>query len=132
MSLYEKAWQAMAARIAAAAGAANRDPATIRVLAVSKTVPAEAIRAAYALGQRAFGENYVQEASAKMAGLSDLAAIEWHLIGPLQSNKARPAATHFAWVQTIDRIEIAERLAAARGSGLAPLNVCGQVNISGD
>jgi pyridoxal phosphate enzyme (YggS family) len=132
MTLYEKAWQAMAARIAAAARAASRDPGTIRVLAVSKTLPAEAIRAAYALGQRAFGENYVQEASAKMAPLSDLGSIEWHLIGPLQSNKARPAATHFAWVQTVDRIEIAERLAAARGSALAPLNVCVQVNISGE
>jgi pyridoxal phosphate enzyme (YggS family) len=132
MTLYEKAWQAMAARVAAAARAASRDPATIRVLAVSKSVPAESIRAAYALGQRAFGENYVQEASSKMVALSDLASIEWHLIGPLQSNKARPAATHFAWVQTVDRIEIAQRLAAARGGACTPLNVCVQVNISGE
>ncbi len=130
MSLYEKAWQAVTARIAVAARAARRDPATIRVLAVTKSVPAESIRAAYALGQRAFGENYVQEASSKMAALSDLASIEWHLIGPLQSNKARPAAAHFAWVQTVNRVEIAERLAAARDSALAPLNVCVQVNIS--
>jgi pyridoxal phosphate enzyme (YggS family) len=132
MSLYEKAWQAVAVRIAAAAQAASRDPASIRVLAVSKTVPGEAIRAAYTLGQRAFGENYVQEASTKMATLSDLAAIEWHLIGPLQSNKARLAAANFAWVQTVDRARIAERLAAARGGALAPLNICVQVNISGE
>jgi PLP dependent protein len=132
MSLYEKAWQAIAARVAAAARAASRDPATIRVLAASKSVPSEAIRAAYALGQRAFGENYVQEASTKMAALSDLAAIEWHLIGPLQGNKARSAAANFAWVQTVDRAQIAERLAAARDSALAPLNVCVQVNISGE
>jgi PLP dependent protein len=132
MSLYEKAWQAVGARIAAAAQAAGRDPGSIRVLAVSKTIPGEAIRAAYALGQRAFGENYVQEASTKMATLSDLAAIEWHLIGPLQGNKTRLAAASFAWVQTIDREQIAERLAAARGGGLPPLNVCVQVNISGE
>jgi pyridoxal phosphate enzyme (YggS family) len=122
----------MAARIAAAARGAGRDPATVRVLAVSKTVPAQAIRAAYGLGQRAFGENYVQEASTKMAALSDLGSIEWHLIGSLQSNKARPAAAHFGWVQTVDRIQIAERLAEARGDALAPLNVCVQVNISGE
>lgn len=132
MSLYEKAWQAVAARVAEAARAASRDPATIRVVAVSKTVPAEAIREAYASGQRAFGENYVQEAGTKMAALSDLAAIEWHLIGPLQANKARPAAANFGWVQTIDRVSIAERLQQARASGLAPLNVCVQVNISGE
>jgi len=82
MSLYEKAWQAMQQRIARAAGAAGRDPATIRLLAVSKSMPAEAIRAVHALGQRAFGENYVQEATAKMTALADLRDIEWHLIGP--------------------------------------------------
>jgi len=132
MTLYEKAWQAVGARVAAAAVAAGRDPRTIRVLAVSKTVPVEAVHAAYALGQRAFGENYVQEAIAKIATLSDLASIEWHLIGPLQGNKARLAAANFAWVQTVDRLQIAERLAAARGSELPPLNVCVQVNISGE
>jgi PLP dependent protein len=132
MSPYEKAWQAVAARVAAAAEAAGRDPGTIRVLAVSKTVPIEAIRGAYALGQRAFGENYVQEATGKIATLSDLDAIEWHLIGPLQGNKARLAAANFGWVQTVDRLQIAERLAAARGSELPPLNVCVQVNISGE
>jgi pyridoxal phosphate enzyme (YggS family) len=132
MSLYEKAWQAVEARVAAAARAAGRDPGSIRVLAVSKTVRVEAIRAAYALGQRAFGENYVQEATSKMAMLSDLAAIECHLIGPLQGNKARQAAATFAWVQTIDRLPIAERLAAARGGERPPLDVCVQVNISGE
>jgi hypothetical protein len=132
MTLYEKAWQAVGARIVAAARAAGRDPGAIEVLAVSKTVPGEAIRAAYALGQRAFGENYVQEATAKMAMLSDLTAIEWHLIGPLQGNKARLAAGSFAWVQTVDRPAIAERLAAARGGELPPLNVCIQVNISAE
>ena len=132
MTLYEKAWQAVGARVAAAAKAVGRDPGSIKVLAVSKSVPSEGIRAAYALGQRAFGENYVQEANAKMATLSDLGAIEWHLIGPLQSNKARLAAARFAWVLTIDRLQIAERLAAARNGELPPLNVCVQVNISGE
>ena len=132
MSLYEKAWQAVEARVAAAARAAGRDPGSIRVLAVSKTVPIEAIRAAHALGQRAFGENYVQEAIGKIATLSALDGIEWHLIGPLQSNKARAAALNFSWVQSVDRLQIAERLAAARGNELPPLNVCVQVNISGE
>jgi PLP dependent protein len=132
MSLYEKAWQAVTARVAGAARAAGRDPASIRVLAVSKTFPVEAIREADTLGQRAFGENYVQEACAKMAALRDLAAIEWHLIGPLQGNKARLAAANFEWVETIDRAQIAERLEAMRGRELPPLNVCVQVNISGE
>jgi PLP dependent protein len=132
MSPYEKAWQAVMARVAGAARAAGRDPGSVRVLAVSKTFSAEAIRAVYALGQRAFGENYVQEARAKMAALSDLAAIEWHLIGALQGNKARLAAANFAWVETIDRAQIAERLETMRGRELPPLNVCIQVNISGE
>ena len=131
MSLDEKAWQDIRLRIVAAAEAANRDPASIRVLAVSKSFPAESIRAAYAIGQRAFGENYVREAEAKIAALSGLPGIEWHLIGPLQSNKARAAGRSFAWVETIDRQPIAQRLATAR-DGLDPLNVCIQVNISGE
>jgi pyridoxal phosphate enzyme (YggS family) len=98
----------------------------------SKAQSAASVRAAYALGQRAFGENYVQEAIAKAKILSDLAGIEWHLIGPLQSNKARMAAASFAWVQSVDRLKIAERLAAARDAQMAPLNVCVQVNISGE
>jgi hypothetical protein len=132
MSLDEKAWQDIRLRIVAAANAANRDPAAIRVLAVSKTFPVESIRAAYAIGQRAFGENYVREAEAKIAALSALPDIEWHLIGRLQSNKARAAGRGFAWVETVDRYTIAERLSAARDTTLASLNVCIQVNISGE
>ena len=132
MSLDEKAWQAVRSRIALAAGRAGRDPATVGLLAVSKAQPAGAVRAAYALGQRAFGENYVQEASRKAGLLSDLPNIEWHLIGPLQSNKTRLAAALFGWVQSIDRLKVAERLSAARDAHAAPLNVCVQVNISGE
>ncbi len=132
MSPYEKAWQAVQERIARAAGAAGRDPATIRLLAVSKSMPADAIRAVHALGQRAFGENYVQEAAAKMSALADLADIEWHLIGPLQGNKARAAAAHFAWVESVDRLAIAERLSATRDAQQPPLDICVQVNISAE
>lgn len=128
----EKAWQAVASRIAEAAARVGRDPATVRLLAVSKGQPAEKIRAAYALGQRAFGENYVQEAIAKAAGLADLADIEWHMIGPLQSNKTRVAAERFAWVQTVDRLKVGERLSSARDAHLPPLSVCVQVNISAE
>jgi hypothetical protein len=129
---YEKAWQDVAARIDRAARTHGRDPAGVRLVAVSKTFPAEAIRAVHALGQRDFGENYVQEAAAKMASLADLADIEWHLIGPLQSNKAAIAASRFGWVQTVDRAKIATRLAAARPDHMAPLSVCVQVNASGE
>ena len=132
MSLDEKAWQAVRSRIALAARDAGRDPATVGLLAVTKGQPVEAVRAGYAMGQRAFGENYVQEALRKAELVSDLPGIEWHLIGPLQSNKARAAATLFAWVQTVDRLRIAERLSAAREAQSPPLNVCVQVNISGE
>lgn len=133
MSPYENAWQALRSRITTSSLAVGRDPAAIRLLAVSKGFPAEVVRAAYTVGQRAFGENYVQEALTKIRALAaELQDIEWHLIGPLQSNKARDAASHFAWVQTIDRPEIAERLSAARHAHLPPLNVCVQVNISGE
>jgi len=132
MSPEEKAWQAVAARIAQAAARFGRDPATVRLLAVSKGQAPDKIRAAYALGQRAFGENYVQEAIAKAADLADLGDIEWHMIGPLQSNKTRVAAERFAWVQTVDRLKIGERLSAARDAHLPPLNVCVQVNISAE
>ena len=132
MSLYENAWQAVRDRIAKAARAVGRDPSSIRLLAVSKSMPAEAIRAAYALGQRAFGENYVQEATAKMSALADLPGIEWHLIGPLQGNKARAAAARFAWVESVERLAIAERLSATRDARQPPLAVCVQVNISGE
>jgi pyridoxal phosphate enzyme (YggS family) len=129
---YEKAWQEVVTRIGRAARACGRDPADVRLVAVSKTFPAEAIRAVHALGQRDFGENYVQEAAVKMASLSDLAGIEWHLIGPLQSNKAGIAGSRFAWVQTVDREKIAVRLSAARPGDGPPLSVCIQVNASGE
>ncbi len=132
MALYEKPWQAVNARIAAAARAAGRDPASVRLLAVSKTFPPAAIRAVRGLGQTAFGENYVQEAVSKMDALADLSDVEWHLIGPLQGNKARAAAVRFAWVHTIDRDRIAQRLSAARPDSMPPLNVCVQVNASGE
>lgn len=132
MSLDEKAWQAVRSRIALAARRAGRDPAGVTLLAVSKGQPVAAVGDAYALGQRAFGENYVQEAIAKAGLLGAAPGIEWHLIGPLQSNKARAAAACFAWVQSIDRISIAERLAAARAGQAPPLNLCVQVNISGE
>jgi PLP dependent protein len=129
MSLDPKAWQDVHTRIAAAARAAGRDPAQVRLLAVTKSFPPEAVRAAYALGQRAFGENYVQEATAKMQALADLPDLEWHLIGPLQRNKTRLAGEAFSWIETIARLDIAERLSAARNA-MPPLGVCIQVNIS--
>lgn len=132
MFLYEKAWQGVMARIAQAAREAGRDPATVRLLAVGKTFPPEALRAVHALGQRDFGENYVQEGALKIDALADLPDIEWHLIGTLQSNKAGMAARRFGWVQTIDRMKIAERLAEARPADAARLNVCVEVNVSGE
>jgi len=116
-------------RIATACQATGRRPQEISLLAVSKTFGPDAVRAAYAAGQRAFGENYVQEALGKIAALADLPDIAWHCIGPLQSNKTRPVAEHCGWVHTIDRLKIAERLAAQRPAGLGPLNVCIQVNV---
>ena len=132
MVRYESAWQATLARLAAAARAAGRDPRGVRLLAVSKTVAPAAVRALHAVGQRAFGENYVQEAAAKRAELADLPDLTWHLIGPLQSNKARLAAETFDWVETVDRLRIAERLAAARDPRRGPLQVLVQVNASGE
>jgi PLP dependent protein len=132
MSQYEKAWQEVMARITRAAALVGRSPESVRLLAVSKTFPPEAVRAVHALGQRAFGENYVQEGLAKMDALADLAGVEWHLIGPLQSNKTGPVAERFDWVHTVDREKIAVRLSAARPCGAPPLNVCVQVNISGE
>jgi len=104
---------------------------SVTLLVVSKTQPAQAVREAVAAGQRAFGENYVQEALDKMAALADLRGqIEWHLIGPLQSNKTRAAAEAFDWVHTVDRLKIAQRLSEQRPPQLPPLNVCLQVNVS--
>ena len=114
-----------------AAIVAQRDPASVHLLAVSKTFPESAIRAAYAAGQRAFGENYLQESLLKIAALKDL-AIEWHCIGPIQSNKTRDIAENFAWVHGVERLKIAERLSAQRPHNLPPLNICLQVNVSGE
>lgn len=121
--------QAVEARIGRAARAAGRDPAAVTLLAVSKTHSLSRVREAAAAGQGAFGENYVQEALEKIGALPGL---EWHLIGPLQSNKTRPAAEHFAWVQTVQSEKIARRLSGQRPAGLPPLNVLVQVNASGE
>jgi pyridoxal phosphate enzyme (YggS family) len=118
-------------RIASACTLAERDPAGVRLLAVSKTFPAEAVRAAHAAGQTAFGENYVQEGVAKAVELAEL-GLEWHFIGPIQSNKTRPIAEHFAWVHGIERLKIAQRLSEQRPAHLPDLQVCLQVNISGE
>ena len=120
------------ARIAKACAHAGRDAAHVQLLAVSKTFGPDAVRAAHAAGQRAFGENYVQEALDKIAALADLRAeLEWHCIGPLQSNKTRPVAEHFDWVHSVDRLKIAERLSAQRPAHLPPLQLCLQVNVDG-
>lgn len=119
------------ARIVRAEKAADRTPGSVRLLAVSKLHPAAAVRQAHAAGQNAFGENYVQEGLAKMAELADL-PLEWHLIGPLQSNKTREVAEHFDWVQSVDREKIARRLSEQRPAGLPPLQVCLQVNIDAE
>ncbi|WP_298597488.1 YggS family pyridoxal phosphate-dependent enzyme [Zoogloea sp.] len=118
-------------RIARAAEAAGRNAAEVRLLAVSKTWPADRVREAAAAGQRAFGENYVQEGAEKVDALAAL-GLEWHFIGPLQSNKTRLVANRFAWVHSIDRLKIAERLSAQRDVHLPPLEVCIQVNVSGE
>ncbi|MGG5287855.1 YggS family pyridoxal phosphate-dependent enzyme [Pseudomonas shirazensis] len=122
---------ALAARIDSAAQACGRDPASIRLLAVSKTKPAAAVREAYAAGVRDVGENYLQEALAKQDELTDL-ALTWHFIGPIQSNKTRAIAEHFAWVHSVDRLKIAQRLSEQRPTELPPLNICLQVNVSGE
>ena len=123
--------QAVRARIAAACAGAGRAAESVQLLAVSKTWPAASVREAVAAGQRAFGENYVQEAVAKAAELGD-SGLEWHFIGPLQGNKTKPVAENFAWVHSVERLKIAERLAAQRPAGLPALQVCLQVNISGE
>jgi pyridoxal phosphate enzyme (YggS family) len=109
----------------------GRDPASVRLVAVSKTKPASAVREAYEAGQRAFGENQLQDAQAKVDALAGL-GIEWHFIGPVQSNKTRPIAADFAWVHTIDRLKVARRLNDQRPADAQPLQVCVQVNVSGE
>ncbi len=117
------------ARIHQAAASAGRNPQTVQLIAVSKTQPAQALREAYTWGQRAFGENYLQEALDKQAQLADLVDLAWHFIGPIQSNKTRPIAEHFDWVHSVDRLKIAQRLHEQRPAEKPPLNICVQVNI---
>lgn len=118
-------------RIRTASLEAQRDPASVGLLAVSKTKPSSALREAYAAGLRNFGENYLQEALGKQAELADL-PLCWHFIGPIQSNKTRAIAENFAWVHSVDRLKIAQRLSEQRPEGLEPLNICIQVNVSGE
>jgi hypothetical protein len=123
--------QAVKTRIAAACVAAGRPHNAVQLLVVSKTFPGSAVREAFTAGARAFGENYVQEGLAKIGELIDLRGqIEWHLIGPLQSNKSKPVAEQFDWVHSVDRLKIAQRLSEQRPPQLPPLNVCLQVNVS--
>jgi hypothetical protein len=125
--------QAVRDRIASACAGAGRPVQAVTLLAVSKTFGADAVREAAAAGQAAFGENYVQEALDKIAALADLRPqLQWHLIGPLQSNKTRVVAEAFDWVHSVDRLKIAQRLSEQRPVGLPPLQLCLQVNISGE
>ncbi|MES2899665.1 MAG: YggS family pyridoxal phosphate-dependent enzyme [Pseudomonadota bacterium] len=135
MSTIAQNMQAVEASIVAAADAAGRDRADVLLLAVSKTFPPEAVLEAVAAGQCAFGENYLQEALDKMEAVAAALpgrALEWHFIGPIQSNKTRPIAASFDWVHTVERLKIAQRLAEQRPPERGPLNICLQVNISGE
>lgn len=127
----EERWETVRRHLRDTALACGRDPRDIGLLAVSKTFPSADIAALAALGQRDFGESYAQEAQAKIAALPAL-ALCWHFIGPLQSNKTREVAAQFSWVHSVERLKIAERLSAQRPPTLPPLNVCVQVNISGE
>ena len=131
MSTIESNLQVVRSRVAAAARAAGRNPADVALLAVTKTFGEAMVRAAHAAGQREFGESYVQEAVGKIALLSDLQLV-WHYIGPIQSNKTRAIAENFDWVHSLARVKIARRLAEARPPGKQPLDVCLQVNVSGE
>jgi PLP dependent protein len=125
--------RAVLERIASAARAAGRDPASVSLVAVSKTFPADTVAAAHAAGQVAFGESYVQEAVEKIEGLApQRGELEWHFIGPIQSNKTRAIAEQFDWVQSVDRLKVAQRLSEQRPTDRAALNVLLQVNISGE
>lgn len=123
--------KAVCSRIDAAGRKYGRNPESVSLLAVSKTWPATSVRAVFEAGQRAFGENYVQEGVEKIQALADL-PLEWHFIGPIQSNKTRLIASHFAWVHALDRLKIAQRLSEQRDAALPPLKVCLQVNVSGE
>ena len=127
--------QQVSALIAEAARGVGRDPASVLLLAVSKTFGPDAVIEAAEAGQRAFGENYLQEALDKQQSVQTLRpnlALEWHFIGPIQSNKTRPLAEHFAWAHAVDREKIARRLSEQRPPNLPPLNICLQVNVSGE
>lgn len=130
MSDMAQALQRVHQRIEAACQAAGRAPEGVRLLAVSKTFGPEAVRAAHAAGQTAFGENYIQEAVDKIQALRDL-ALQWHCIGPIQSNKTRLVAEHFDWVHSVDRLKVAQRLSEQRPAHLPPLQLCLQVNTDG-
>ena len=135
MSIIAGNLQAVEATITDAVKASERTRSDVQLLAVSKTFPAQAVLEAMAAGQLAFGENYLQEALDKIASVAQAqpdAAVEWHFIGPIQSNKTRPIAASFAWVHTVERLKIAQRLSEQRPPELGPLNICLQVNISGE
>jgi pyridoxal phosphate enzyme (YggS family) len=130
MTMIANNLQQLRARLQQACAQAGRAPQDVTLLAVSKTFGADAVREAYAAGQHAFGENYIQEAVEKITALRHL-PLQWHCIGPIQSNKTRPVAEHFDWVHTVDRLKIAQRLSEQRPAHLAPLQVCIQVNVDG-
>jgi PLP dependent protein len=133
MAMIADKLQQVRARIAQACASASRPVQSVTLLVVSKTYGPEAVREAFEAGARRFGENYVQEGVHKIAALADLrSSIEWHLIGPLQSNKTRVVAEQFDWVHSVDRLKIAQRLSEQRPAHLPPLQVCLQVNISGE
>ena len=131
MSTIQNNLQAVRQRIAAACAGCGRAPAEVRLIAVGKTFPAQTLRDAALAGQTDFGENYAQEAVAKVRELAELGLV-WHFIGPIQSNKTRPIAELFQWVHSVDREKIAQRLSDARPADLAPLQVCIEVNLSGE
>ena len=131
MSEIQQRYQAVCERITQAALQAGRPATQVQLLAVSKTFAAEQVREVAALGQRDFGENYVQEGVDKIAALKSVTGLVWHCIGPLQSNKTRLVAEHFDWVHSVDRLKIAQRLSEQRPAHLPPLQVCLQVNIDG-
>ena len=131
MSTIASRLHTVAVRIREAATAAGRSADAVRLIAVSKTFPAAAVREACQAGQRAFGENYLQEGQSKIEALSGL-DLEWHFIGPIQSNKTGPIAGLFSWAHSVDRLKVAQRLSAARPVDLNPLQICIQVNVSGE
>jgi PLP dependent protein len=131
MTMIVRNLQGVRDRITTACFAAGRRPDSVRLLAVSKTFGADAVLDAMSDGQRAFGENYIAEGVEKITALREHAGLEWHCIGPIQSNKTRLVAEHFDWVQSVDRLKIAQRLSEQRPAHLAPLQICLQVNIDG-